>query len=268
MKNIFFSRQNGGFSLAEIVIVVAILAILGAVIFYWVDPAAKVGTARDKKRQHDVLVISGALSDYVQKHKGALPVLGAVTTNKKVLCSSQSGSNLTCDGTSQLCLVVDDQNFYDKYLSALPVDPEKTDTTDTGYYLQKDSDGNLVVGACTYTDSAISTKPGIRVSCTAYAGGHCWYAGIAGQTCDTVCAAQSLVCSSGATYGPDVYTGNHPFCVLNKALGATCGTNCQAGTSDYPPSYTSDGLSCWTQSSAIACDSIRDAGDINACPCE
>lgn len=265
---IFFSRQSTGFTLAELVIVVAVLTILAAAVFFWIDPAAKIGTAKDRKRQHDVLVIANAFSDYAQKHRGALPILGAVTTNPKVLCSSQSGNNLTCGGSSQLCLKIDDQNFYDKYLAQLPVDPDKTDATDTGYYLQKDANDNLIIGACTYVDEAISIKPGIKASCTAYGGGYCWYAGTAGAVCDTVCATNNLVCAPSVTYGPDVYTGNHPFCLLNKIFGATCGTACTADTSDYPPSFSADNLNCWSQSGAISCTSIHDAGNINVCPCK
>ncbi|RJQ33487.1 type II secretion system protein [Candidatus Parcubacteria bacterium] len=264
------SQNNQGMSLLGLVIVVLIIAILGTAVFLWVDPAARVGGAKDQKREQDVLSISNAIADYVNDHQGALPVLGSVTTAKKTLCTVQGGSNITCGADTLPCLRIADEEFYDKYLWQLPIDPNKSANTDTGYYLQKDVNGKLVVGACsTYGSTAVTKITSVKVNCSAYGGGHCWYLGSStNEDCDNVCADNGLVCIEKASYGSDVSSGGSGFCALNRALGgeSVCGSGCTLTTTDSPGNY--DGSSsCIYREYPLDC-SQKDSNYFNLCPCQ
>lgn len=255
--------------MAGMIITVLVITVLVTAAFFWLDPLARIGTAKDERRRGDVNLISRAISDYVKDNKGALPVLGAVTTDKKTLCKEQGGTSLSCGGDSQVCIRIADPDFYSNYLGDLPLDPDKTANTDTGYYLQKDSDGNLVVGACsTYGSGTITATSGVKVTCDGYAGGYCWVADDAdSHDCDTACSDVGLTCVSGVTYGPDTNSGGSDYCALNLALGGTC-DDCYTAASGDAPSISDDGVDCYIQTEVVPCDDVSDSFKFPVCPCE
>ncbi|MFA6307331.1 MAG: type II secretion system protein [Patescibacteria group bacterium] len=267
---IFKSRQ--AFSLLQLIVVMTILIVLAAATFIWIDPLAQVGKTKNQTRVQDVNILAAALSDYANDHGGALPILGKLNqTYKRVLCTSQSGSNLTCDGDSRLCLLVDDNDFY-KYINTLPVDPDKSSTADTGYYLKKDSNGLLVVGACTsYNSEIINKTTSIKASCPAYGGGHCWYVYSASNTtCDNICENYAkLKCVEGASYGPDVDSNGDPFCLLNQEIliEITCPGGCTANATGTAP-WLAAGNSCAMQKTVVTCSQLSGSGKIPICACE
>lgn len=260
-------KNKQGFTIVELIVVVAVLLVLSAAAFSWIDPLARVGEAKNKRRIQDVNVLSAALANYAAANEGVLPVLGSISTNKKVLCSVQGASNLSCAGVSQLCLTVDD-DFY-KYLGALPYDPDKTSAADTGYYLQKDDSNNLIVGTCaSYNSEVITKNPGLKVACPAYGGGHCWYLGASlNVDCNTICAANNLTCVKNVMYGPDTNNSGTAFCHLNKDLTSGCGSSCTAASTSTPPYASSDYASCAIQTGAVTCNQAPGAAKYAICAC-
>ncbi|NTW45160.1 MAG: hypothetical protein HGB14_12205 [Anaerolineaceae bacterium] len=109
-------NRQGFANLTNLIVTVAIIAVLATAAFVWIDPIARIGEASDKKRAQDIAILKNSLAQYANENKGALPVLGAITTAKKVICSTQTGSNLTCDGENQLCLTIDDSDFLNKFI--------------------------------------------------------------------------------------------------------------------------------------------------------
>lgn len=264
------SKNGAGFTMVGLIVTVLVILVLSAATFIWLDPLAKIGRAKDERRRHDVGIVAQAISSYVKDHKGALPVLGNVTTDKKVLCEVQDTNSKSCAGDSQPCIQIVDADFYSDYLGGLPLDPDKTANTDTGYYLQKDTDGQLIVGACTtYGSEAITKKPSVKVNCTAYAGGYCWYeADSDSKDCDTVCNDNNLVCVDNVVYGPDIDSHEEGFCALNKALGASCSVVCfPLPAGDYTPMNATSGTVCAYRTLASNCDDNTIAAN-NICPCE
>ena len=264
------ARDQRGFTLIGLVIVVLVVVVLATAAFIWIDPATHIGNAKDRKRQQDVLAIANAISEYVNDHHGALPVLGAVTTDKKTLCRVQGGSTIVCGGDTKDCLRIAHEDFYNGYLADLPIDPAKTANTDTGYYLEKDSNGMLVVGACSTTGAAAVTKTtNIKVNCAAYAGGHCWYLSNAtGKDCNNYCAELGLVCVEKAKYASDVDSGASGYCELNEALegDTVCNSGCVLTTTDSPGNY--DGAStCIYREYPLDCTQ-KDVNYYNLCPCQ
>jgi len=260
--------NNTGFTMPQLIVAMLILLVVAAFVFIWIDPLARVGEVKNSKRTQDVGVIATALFNYAQEHDGLMPVLGTVTTDKKVLCASQSGSNLTCDGESALCLTIDDNDFY-KYLAQLPWDPDKSSSDDTGYYLNEDANGILTVGACsTYNSETITRSVNLKDVCSsgAYGGGYCWhYAASTDVDCDTVCSALSLDCVRNANYGPDVDSNGDYFCRLNKDLGAACSTSCTKAATSTP---AVGGSTCTVQTGAVVCSTASGASALGICPCQ
>ena len=254
--------NNHGFTLVSMVVTATIIVILAAAVYAWVDPVARIGTAKDQKRRNDVLILASSLSDYVQDNNGALPVLGSVVTStKKVLCSSYS--SLTCDGDTTGCLQINDSDFTNKYLAELPVDPDKTADTDTGYYLQKSSTTDfLMVGACsTYGSDTITHTTRSNISCAAFAGGACWYyANALNKDCDTVCSDNGLICKKGVTYGLDA------DCALNLSFFDDCSTGCFE-THILPPVNVEASAICVYTGDIVICDATG-ASYHSICPCE
>jgi len=152
-------KNNKAFTLMQLIVGVAVILILAASVLLIQNPPSRQGTAKDVRRSQDVIALGKAVELY-QNDNDALPsdLASAVTIDageKYVLCSS--ASSLTCDGQTLDCLVINDVDFLSGYLTgALPVDPEKTDTSDTGYYIARNGD-QMVFGSCeSYSGNTIS----------------------------------------------------------------------------------------------------------------
>ncbi|MDQ5938639.1 MAG: Type secretion system protein [Patescibacteria group bacterium] len=256
-KKISFSK---GFTMLELVIIVSIILGLGAAVVIWIDPVERIGAAKQAKRQDDVTVLSVAFSDYAKTHKGALPVLGTVTTTKKVICNNQTNELLTCDADIEYCLKIDDADFFNKNITNLPIDPDKSSDSDTGYYIQKDANNNIIIGACDHTFGYAYDRPQLRATCDAYGGGYCWYGGTESTaSCDTICEAEGLSCAT-------INQAADTLCLLGDAGSASysCGT-CTAGTSGDAPSWLSANT-CKYQVDTLDCSGANTANPV--CPCQ
>lgn len=145
-----------GFTIVELIVVVGsiIVIFLGTVVL--INPVRRMGEANDVRRWQDIINIAKAIEIYsIENHE--LPPDFATSTlsvgEKFVLCSS--AGVLTCSGQTTSCLVVSDSGFLGTLIADLPVDPQKTATTDTGYYVTRKTNGAIAVGACDTYDNTI-----------------------------------------------------------------------------------------------------------------
>lgn len=145
-------QHQGGFTLIEVLLVIAILAILAAIVIVAVNPAKQLGESQDAQRRSDVRALLEAIGQYTIDNDGTLPSgIPTGTTcasDGEVICKVDS----SCDGVSLDVLVASR-----KYLTDLPADPTEATTLDTGYYVFKNS--NDRVGVCApepYGDDDIS----------------------------------------------------------------------------------------------------------------
>lgn len=153
--------MKNGFTIINLIISIAVFAVLSAIVLISVNPAERIQDAKDTRRQQDVIMIAKALKDYSLDHQGQLPFTTAITTNKKVLCAN--ATSLTCGVDIQDCLAIDmTTDFLDAYLPTLPFDPNKTSSADSGYYLQGTSTGFLDIGACSYDSVVVVQKTNIK----------------------------------------------------------------------------------------------------------
>lgn len=257
MKKIF------GFTLVGLIMAVAILAILSTAIFVSVNPVDRVDRAKDIRRQQDLSMLAKALKDYTLDNQGQLPFTGDITTRKRVLCNN--ATRLTCGADSDICLEITNTDFLNSYLPTLPVDPDKTNSADSGYYIQGDlSTGQLTIGACDYEQAEVTQVARIKttvLNCdstgVAY-GGYCWYGGASNQTCDSACATHGG-CVAG-NWNDETYEVCDYF--SDPSSYGTAFTNAA-------PYYTAGTTQCAKRFSAISqsCSAAPGPGNYRFCAC-
>ncbi len=144
-KTMPFGKQ--GFTLLEILLVVAAIAILAGIVIIAINPGKQLAETRDAQRWSDVNAILNGVYQYSIDNDGILPT--GISTTGKVIGLSNGGCGTTCTAENNgiACL---DLKFYlvPNYLVAIPMDPSDGRELNSDYYIKKDADGRIVVGAC------------------------------------------------------------------------------------------------------------------------
>ncbi len=141
-----------GFTLVELIIVIAIVAILAGAIFVAIDPARRLHEARNARRWSDVNTIVNAIKQYQVDNDGEhyYEVEDAYEEEYSVLGEDALLCNYGCDAapeaTSTDC--VDLTDIGSDYLTIVPADPKTGDQEYTGYYLYKHGNGAITIGSC------------------------------------------------------------------------------------------------------------------------
>lgn len=226
-KCLWHRKSFLGFNLIQIIVTVAVLAIIAGTVMYNEDPEKRIGKAHDAQRVQELNAITKAIESYeVDNH--AIPGDFSMATlgigEKVVLCSA--AATLSCDGQSNDCLVVDDPNFLGKYLPVLPVDPDKSSEADTGYYVTRsENNTGLVVGACDTYDTSKELKIGVKATLPDYEPPPqpvgCGNGVLdTGELCDYSAAGTTCV------YQPDYYTQgivyDSDYCVSPVGCSSSC----------------------------------------------
>jgi prepilin-type N-terminal cleavage/methylation domain-containing protein len=105
-------KKNQGFTLIEILVVVAIIAILAAIVLVAINPSKRFKDANDAQRKANVESILSAIQQNAVDNKGSHTCTG-ITSSAQTIASS--GAN-TADLST--CLA--------NYLAVFPVDPNLT----------------------------------------------------------------------------------------------------------------------------------------------
>lgn len=131
MKN---QKSQQGFTLIEILLVMALIAALATIVLVAINPAEKFKQSRDTQRYTDTASLAGAVQQYYVDHQGSLPA--GIDTTPKSITAAAGATNI------DLCAVL-----VTKYLVVMPIDP-KTGTKPTtppctgyasGYTIAKES---------------------------------------------------------------------------------------------------------------------------------
>jgi len=146
-----------GFTLIELLIVIAIIAILAGVVFVSLNPLQRFQDARDAARWTDITALLSAikvdqvdnggpyLSDITERKAGTTYLIGNDTAN----CDDAACSLVTADAN---CVDLGDLET-EGYIAGVPVSPDGPGVTTwddglTGYYVSRNSNGSITVGAC------------------------------------------------------------------------------------------------------------------------
>lgn len=140
MKKIIrkIARKLRGFTLIEILLVVAAIAILAGIVIIAINPAKQLGSARDAGRKSDVNTILNAIAQYSIDNQGTLPP--TLTTTPKEGCVTGS---VSCAGLLDLSVLTASS----KYLGALPRETGATTTNGIGYVISKTVNSRIQVSA-------------------------------------------------------------------------------------------------------------------------
>lgn len=130
-KNVLTMRRGqAGFTLIEILLVMALLAALATIVLIAINPAQKFKQQRDTQRTTDLASIAGAVQQYYVDHQGQFP--SPIDTTVRTI---KNGSGA---GIADLCAVLSPS-----YLVVMPKDPSGTYTDctayDTKYTIKKES---------------------------------------------------------------------------------------------------------------------------------
>ena len=131
-------RSQKGFTLIEILLVVAAIAILAGIVIVAINPGKQLGDTRNAQRRSDVTTILNAAYQYSIDNNGVLPA--SITASTTEVCASGAAS---CVGFVDLSVL----SLNGKYLTAIPQDPQKVSVNGNGYTISKNVYGRITVTA-------------------------------------------------------------------------------------------------------------------------
>lgn len=139
--------KQSGFTLLEILLVVALISILAGIVILAINPNKQFGDTRNAQRRVDVNTILNAVYQYSIDNNGSLP--SSVTTTQTAICKTGG----TCTGFIDLAVLTTNE----KYLVSMPYDPSSSTTNSTAYEIKKSANGRVTVVAPSAEEGATIT---------------------------------------------------------------------------------------------------------------
>jgi type IV pilus assembly protein PilA len=134
-------KKQKGFTLLEVLLVVAIIAILAGIVIIAINPGKQLGDTRNSQRQADVSTVLNAVYQYALDNNGTIPT--GITTTATEICATGAAS---CTSLVDLTTVTTGG----KYVVSMPKDPQCSTTcatNGTGYRISKDTNNRITVAA-------------------------------------------------------------------------------------------------------------------------
>lgn len=142
-------KDNKGFTLLEILLVVAAIGILAGIVIVALNPGKQLGDTRNAERASNVTTILNGVNQYAIDNNGNLPssLDGDPDVVQMVGTASSGCDSCTATTTDTACadLAAD---LVPTYVADIPVDPQVGSASSTGYYINETDAGRVVVGAC------------------------------------------------------------------------------------------------------------------------
>jgi prepilin-type N-terminal cleavage/methylation domain-containing protein len=133
-----------GFTLIEILLVIALIAILSSITIVALNPTKQFGQAKDTTRVSHVNAILNAVNQYSLDNTGVVP--STIPTSTACTASSEyeiCQTNTVCSVGVNLSVLTDAE----RYLVMIPIDPASTSTEGTGYNIVRSEYGRVTVCA-------------------------------------------------------------------------------------------------------------------------
>jgi len=148
MKN----YKNKGFTLIEILLVVAAIAILASIVILAINPNKQLGETRNAQRRADVNTILNAVYQHSIDNNGTLLTIPTGTCS---LLAANQVCRLTAIGTCATGVDLSALTLNEKYLTKMPNDPTLSSADGTGYYISKSVNGRVSVCAPSAEQAAV-----------------------------------------------------------------------------------------------------------------
>ena len=153
--------SQAGFTLLEVLLVVAVIAILAGIVIIAINPGKNLGDSRNSQRSADVNTIINGTYQYILDNNGVLPAVGARSGAVAITATATE----ICNSTAVACTSLVDLNILTtsgKYVVSVPKDPQcptGCNANGTGYRISRDVNSRLIV-------SAINPEQGKTISVT------------------------------------------------------------------------------------------------------
>lgn len=150
-----------GFTVVELVIVIAIIAILTVVVFVVIDPFTRFQDSHDSTRlSHATALLDAAKVDQVNNEGAYLSSIEKLTDDAYYEIGTCAPATASCTAQATAVDCVDLTELATRgYIDSVPTDPHDGNAVNTGYYLSKRADGSVQIGAC----DVENTPGGIQV---------------------------------------------------------------------------------------------------------
>lgn len=135
-------RYQKGFTLLEVLLVVAILAILAGIVILALNPGKQLADSRNSQRQVDVNTILNGVYQFAIDNNGALPA--AITTSVQQICRT---GVLAADCSAVPGIFLNELTTAEKYVTAIPFDPQASPAATTDYTIVKTANNRVTVAA-------------------------------------------------------------------------------------------------------------------------
>ena len=143
-------KTKKGFTLVELIIVIAIVAILAGAIFVAIDPARRLHETRNARRSGDIATILDSIKKYQADNEGThYSTVENMNFNWYYqIGTATTGCNRSCGAETTQSACVNLTDIGSNYLAVVPQDPKTGAAIQTAYTLRKDSNGAITVVAC------------------------------------------------------------------------------------------------------------------------
>jgi prepilin-type N-terminal cleavage/methylation domain-containing protein len=148
-------KIKSGFTLLEVLIVIAIIGIMATVLVVIINPAQQLAKARDSERRTEIYSIVSAIDRYATEHSGTLPDTDGDPE------TSNFPTTPTCIGTGGGCFDLGGagetgETIVPEYMYEVPTDPKTGDQSNTGYMIYVDSNDYIHASASGEVETNIS----------------------------------------------------------------------------------------------------------------
>ena len=126
-----------GFTLVEVLLVIAIIAILASIVILAINPPRNITSANNAQRWSNVNTVLNAIHQYAIDNRGQVP--STITTVSTEICKTGA----SCAGLIDLSVLTDQE----RYVLKIPTDPTSASANGTGYFVNKDAYGRITVNA-------------------------------------------------------------------------------------------------------------------------
>ena len=125
-----------GFTLLEILLVVAAITILAGIVILAINPNKQLADTRNSQRWMDVNAVLSAVYQYSIDNNGNLPA--TITTTATAICKT---------GSTGACIDLAVLTTNEKYLVSIPADPKAPSGVSAGYTIVKTANNRITIAA-------------------------------------------------------------------------------------------------------------------------